>query len=102
MKKNMTYNTKNVFVTITTFLVIGGVLNIIYEKPLNIQNSGKNHILIAEYIQPTYAQEAVSNTEIDIKPESIKDSQRVKNIETFLRKRNSPLADYAQEFVLAA
>ena len=102
MKKNMTYNTKNVFVTITIFLVIGGVLNIIYEKPLNIQNSGKNHILTAEYIQPAYAQEAVSNTEIDIKPESIKDSQRVKNIETFLRKRNSPLADYAQEFVLAA
>ncbi|HOK59831.1 MAG TPA: hypothetical protein PK432_02515, partial [Candidatus Dojkabacteria bacterium] len=76
MKKNMTYNAKNVFVTISIFLVIGGVLNIMYERPLNIQNSGKNHIQTAEYIQPAYAKEAVSNTEIDIKPESIKDSQR--------------------------
>lgn len=95
MKKQMTYNSKNVFVCITVFLVIAGVLNIMYTKPqVNVQKP--------EYVQPIFAQEAVLNTEIEIKPEDINNSERVNNIKVFLEKRNSPLAKYAQEFVLAA
>jgi len=95
MKKQMTYNSKNVLVCITVFLVIAGILNIRYTKP---HTSAQK----PEYIYTAFAQEVVSNTEIEIKPENVNNSDRVKNIETFLRKRNSPLAQYAQEFVLAA
>lgn len=95
MKKQITYNTKNVFVCITIFLVIAGVLNMIYTKPqANVQKP--------EYVQPAFAKEVVSNTEIEIKPENVNNSERVHNIEVFLEKRNSPLTRYAQEFVLAA
>lgn len=108
MKNTVKYN-KNVLAVIAGILFSGLILNTIsqvsptpiigvnqagyieYDSEIeiaNLDNSNIQEYILEESIS-THAQDAVF-------------VQRVENVRSFLASRNSPLADYAQEFVNAA
>ncbi len=103
-----TYNEKNVFLFMVGVLTVGLILNIFNKVSMHTamgidkDTFQQEYSKDLEYIDSTPTQQTILDTAASISPESLKHSERVENIRKFFEKRNSPLAKYAEEFVLAA
>ena len=89
-------------------LSIGLILNILYElSPKSVVGIDNNTFDIeykqdVEYISTTPQDETILDSAVSISTEDVIKNQKIQNIKNFLEKRNSPLAQYAQEFVEAS
>jgi hypothetical protein len=103
-----TYNKKNVLAIFTGIIVTGLILNTVYElTPKEIvgidnQRFEKEYKQDQEYIQNTPQEETILEEAVTIDPVEIENQRKIDNVRKFLEKRNSPLAEYAHEFVYAA
>jgi len=103
-----TYNKNNVFLVMVGILSIGLILNILYElSPKSVVGIDNNTFDIeykqdVEYISTTPQDETILDSAVSISTEDVIKNQKIQNIKNFLEKRNSPLAQYAQEFVEAS
>lgn len=103
-----TYNKKIVLIATVGILTAGLILNIIYEispqKVVGIDQATFKQEYAADivYIESTPVEQTILETAISITPQDIENQRKIDNIRKFLEKRNSPLAEYAQEFVYAA
>lgn len=108
-KTNMkTYNKKNVFLIMVGILTMGAILNIFNQystKPVvGMQQDlfEQEYAKDLQYIESNPVEETILATAASISPQSILNHQRTENLRVFFEKRKSPLAQYAEEFVLAA
>ena len=103
-----TYKKHNVFLVMVGILTIGIVLNIFYEispkrvEGIDNQTFEREFKQDVEYISSTPQKETVLEEATSISTEDILREKKIYNIKKFFEKRNSPLAKYAEEFVLAA
>jgi len=103
-----TYNKQNVFLAMVGVLTIGVILNILYEiSPKSVVGIDNETFEIEykqdiEYITTTPQQETILESAVSISTEDVIKNQKIQNIKNFLEKRNSPLAQYATEFVEAS
>ncbi|OGC42218.1 hypothetical protein A3K02_01545 [candidate division WS6 bacterium RIFOXYD1_FULL_33_8] len=105
--KNKYYN-KNVLAIVAGILVTGSILNTVQEVSPSVID-GLNGAVFAkeyeqdiEYIQTTPLNETILEEAVSTRLEDSETLRKVNNIRTYLQKRNSPLADYAEVFVDAA
>lgn len=102
------YKNKNVLSIVTGIFVTGIILNIFNQKTLSkiegieVDTYNKEYIQDKEYFENTPITETILETGISITPQDVIRSQQIENIRIYLSKRNSPLAQYANEFVDAA
>ena len=103
-----TYNKHNVFLAMVGILTIGLILNILYEiSPKSVasidnETFEKEFKQDIEYITTTPQNETILEKAVSISSEDILREKKIYNIKKFFEKRNSPLAKYAEEFVLAS
>lgn len=89
-------------------LATGLILNLINGISMNtvigIDNDTfkQDYAQDIEYMNSTPAQDTILDNAVSISPEDIENERRIQNLKKFFEKRNSPLAQYAKEFVLAA
>lgn len=103
-----TYNKHNVFFVMVGILTIGIILNILYEispkSVVGIDNDTfeKEYKQDIEYVSTTPQNDTILESAVSVSTEDEIKKEKIQNIKNFLEKRNSPLAKYAEEFVLAA
>ena len=103
-----TYNKKNVLMGIVGVLATGLILNMIYQispkAAIGIDQDTfiKEYAIDLEYIDSTPVQETILDSAVSVSPQDVENQRKIDNVKSFLQKRNSPLAKYADEFVYAA
>jgi len=103
-----TYNKKNLLMLIVGILTTGLIVNMISEITPNTavgideKSFEKAYAKDLEYIESTPVEETILETAVSISAEDIENQRKIENIRNFLIERNSPLAQYASEFVYAA
>lgn len=105
MKK---YKNKNVLSIVTGIFVTGIILNTFNDTALSkiegieIDTFNQEYIQDKEYFENTPITDTILETGISITPQDVLRAQQIENIRVYLSKRNSPLAQFANEFVDAA
>ena len=93
---------------VVTILTTGLIVNTIHSSTPNVlvkveeQAFKKAYAKDIEYIENTPVEETILETAVSISAEDIENQRKIDNVRNFLLKRNSPLAEYASEFVYAA
>lgn len=103
-----TYNKKNLLMFVVTILTTGLIVNILHISTPKVlveveqQAFKKAYAQDLEYIESTPVQETILESAVSISTQDLENQRKIDNIKNFLTKRNSPLAQYASEFVYAA
>lgn len=103
-----TYNRQKVLMTVVGVLTTGMMLNLIYDiSPSTVSGIDKDtfnreYAYDLVYANNTSIQETILIDSASISTIDLENERKINNIRRFLEKRNSPLAQYANEFVLAA